>query len=161
MALRLFRPFGLNTASQSRYCLWQYALHCAPPISPLRAQYGFAELRLFRPFGLNTASQSRYCLWQYALHCAPPISPLRAQYGFVAVLCARFTARIRTAFFWGGAIPAPLGRYAASLRPTGAGIKRDGLACTGVALRLPWAVFWRLIPSPNMSHLLAIKKHWR
>ena len=120
MALRLFRPFGLNTASQSRYCLWQYALHCAPPISPLRAQYGFAELRLFRPFGLNTASQSRYCLWQYALHCAPPISPLRAQYGFVAVLCARFTARIRTAFFLGGGhsrapralccLPAPYGR---------------------------------------------------
>ena len=52
-------------------------------------------------------------------------------------------------FFWGGAIPAPLGRYAASLRPTGAGIKRDGLACTGVALRLPWAVFWRPFRAPH------------
>ena len=52
-------------------------------------------------------------------------------------------------FFGGGAIPAPLGRYAASLRPTGAGIKRDGLACTGVALRLPWAVFWRPFRAPH------------
>ena len=168
MALRLFRPFGLNTASQSRYCLWQYALHCAPPISPLRAQYGFAELRLFRPFGLNTALRSFAYFapsGSIRLRRAPPISPLRAQYGFVAVLCARFTARIRTAFFGGGAIPAPFGRYAASLRPTGAGIKRDGLACTGVALRLPWAVFWRPFRAPHSltkyAHLLAIKKHWR
>ena len=149
MALRLFRPFGLNTASQSRYCLWQYALHCAPPISPLRAQYGFAELRLFRPFGLNTASQS-------SAYFAPSGSIRLRSRAMCSFHCAHTHG-----FFLGGAIPAPLGRYAASLRPTGAGIKRDGLACTGVALRLPWAVFWRLIPSPNMSHLLAIKKHWR